>query len=302
MHLTRFIVVGLAASTHAASLPQPAAGNIEARASTPVPTVCPPVWKNVKAELNTLFMSGNQCNDLARAAIRAAFHDCGTWDSSQGSQGGCDGSLVVGTTPDVELDRPINKGLQNIASVLQGLASKYGTSVADMLVFAANAATVLCPLGPVVTTFIGRTDSTTSAPDGKLPDVNDAPGDIVSLFASKGLSTTDLAALLGAHSTATQFFVDTAQTNASLDSTPGVWDVNFYGETFNYATRGQKPSNVFVLASDQKLATFSSTGQAFRSFVNNQRGWDRSYQTAMAKMVLFGNDRTKMVDCTSALN
>jgi hypothetical protein len=50
---------------------------------------CPSVWYQVKAELNTTFTagSGTQCNDLARAAIRAVFHDCGTWDLKQGNYG-----------------------------------------------------------------------------------------------------------------------------------------------------------------------------------------------------------------------
>lgn len=38
---------------------------------------CPPVWLDVKAELNVLFTegAGSQCNGLARDAIRAVFHD-----------------------------------------------------------------------------------------------------------------------------------------------------------------------------------------------------------------------------------
>lgn len=36
-----------------------------------------------------------QCTDLARQAIRAAFHDCGAWNLSMGETGGCDGSLVL---------------------------------------------------------------------------------------------------------------------------------------------------------------------------------------------------------------
>lgn len=99
---------------------------------------CPAVWTQVKAELNTLFMDGFQCNGLARAAIRAVFHDCGSWDTTQKLTGGCDGSLVVGVTPDVELDRPENRGLQTIAGTMKDLAAKYNTSVADMVVFAGS--------------------------------------------------------------------------------------------------------------------------------------------------------------------
>lgn len=220
----------------------------------PVPTKrngeCPAVWTQVKSDLNNLFMAGDQCNDLARGAIRAVFHDCGSWDTSQGLSGGCDGSLILGTTPDVELSRAENRGLQAIAGVLRGLAGKYSTSVADMIVFAGStflptsayhpsssvllafgprrdnsfslvvdAAVALCPGGPHVPTFIGRNDSTTSAPEGGLPDVFDSAANLAALFAKKGFSAEDLAALLGAHSTSTQKFVDPTQFNKSQDST-----------------------------------------------------------------------------------
>ena len=42
-----------------------------------------------------------------RAAIREAFHDCGTWNKVQGNTGGCDGSLILAP----ETDRPENNGL-----------------------------------------------------------------------------------------------------------------------------------------------------------------------------------------------
>lgn len=99
---------------------------------------CPSVWTAVKAELNQKFMTGNQCNGLARAAIRAVFHDCGSWDLSQGLSGGCDGSLVTGVSPDVELDRPENRPLQAVAAYLKDAAARHGTSVADMIVFAGS--------------------------------------------------------------------------------------------------------------------------------------------------------------------
>ena len=99
---------------------------------------CPEVWKQVKAELNTVFMTGDQCNGLARAAIRAVFHDCGSWDTTQKLTGGCDGSLVTGVIPDIELGRPENRGLQAIAAKIKDLSLKYETSAADMIVFAGS--------------------------------------------------------------------------------------------------------------------------------------------------------------------
>lgn len=38
---------------------------------------CPPVWKEISAELTQQFLTGGECNPDARAAIRLIFHDCG---------------------------------------------------------------------------------------------------------------------------------------------------------------------------------------------------------------------------------
>lgn len=82
-----------------------------------------------------------------------------------------------------------------------------------------DAAIVLCPGGPRVRTFIGRKDSTNSAKPGGLPNVFDAAANLVDLFAKKGISQAELAALMGAHSTSTQRFVDPSQAGKSQDST-----------------------------------------------------------------------------------
>ncbi|KAH8895322.1 versatile peroxidase VPL1 [Thozetella sp. PMI_491] len=282
----------------ATSIPQRSDGNVVSRNGG---NSCPAVWTQVKSELNTAFMSGNVCNDLARASIRALFHDCGSWDVSQGLHGGCDGSLFVGTTPDVELNRPENNGLQNIAVFIKGMASKHQTSVADMIVFAGTSAVSLCPGGPKVKTFIGRADNTTSAKPGGLPDVNAAAKDLLALFVAKGYNAKDLAALLGAHTTSTQLFVDQSQKNASQDSTPGVWDVKYYAETAAFAATAVKPPGVFVFPSDQKLAVDPQVGPEFNGFIDQQGKWTSAFSNALEKMAQFGNDKNNMADCTNVL-
>jgi hypothetical protein len=37
---------------------------------------CPQVWSQISKDLTGMFVSGGQCNDAARAAIRAVFHVC----------------------------------------------------------------------------------------------------------------------------------------------------------------------------------------------------------------------------------
>lgn len=95
---------------------------------------CPAVWTTISKELTGLFLSNGQCNDAARAAIRASFHDCGTWNKAQGNTGGCDGSLILAG----ELNRPDNNGLQGIGATLQSMAQRYKVGVADMIAFAGS--------------------------------------------------------------------------------------------------------------------------------------------------------------------
>lgn len=44
-----------------------------------------------------------------------------------------------------------------------------GAGMADLIQMAANVATVTCPLGPRVKSFVGRNDSSKAAPEGRLP-------------------------------------------------------------------------------------------------------------------------------------
>jgi len=86
----------------------------ERAAASGGPSACPAVWTTVVAQLSATFLNATtgQCTDLARAAIRAAFHDCGTWDTTQGLTGGCDGSLITAQEAYI---RPENDGLQAIS-------------------------------------------------------------------------------------------------------------------------------------------------------------------------------------------
>ena len=174
--------------------------------------------------------SDGTCNDLARAAVRLGFHDAGAWSTSSGP-GGADGSLVL--SPD-EITRSENNGLQDIRSQALSIMSKYSSfkiGAADLVQFMHNVATITCPLGPRVLTFVGRPDSSTANPTGLLPDVNSPADVLIQLFEDKTFSSVDLIALIGAHTAAKQFFVDASLAGAPLDSTPGVWDVEFFSET-----------------------------------------------------------------------
>ncbi|KAH6671342.1 heme peroxidase [Halenospora varia] len=269
---------------------------------------CPQVWDSVIPVLVTKFkdfsVSPPQCNDDARAAIREAFHDCGTWDKTQGNTGGCDGSLVLAPG---EVNRPENGGLGGITNYLIWLKSQYPAdafTMADLIVVASSVAVVTCPGGPVVPTYVGRKDSATPAPNGRLPDVHAPANDLFQLFQDKGFDAVELAALLGAHSTSKAFgqmnanpAADIIPSGGQQDSTPGLWDVTYYKETLN------PPTGVFPFASDKKLAQHPTVGKEFKGFVDNKGKWNGKFADAMLHMTLLGvkGGKDALIDCSDKI-
>ena len=172
-----------------------------------------------------------QCTQPARAAVRLGFHDAAAWSSTAGF-GGADGSLLISPT---EINRPENAGLADIVNTGRQLLAKYapfGVGAADLVQMMANVATVACPLGPRIFSFVGRKDSPYT-PTGLLPNVSSPADELIQLFVNKTFTPGDLAALLGAHSTSNQFFVDPALAGESQDTTPGVWDILYYSQTLS---------------------------------------------------------------------
>jgi Peroxidase len=106
---------------------------------------CPQIWFKISADLKGAFTSGapaGQCNDLARGAVRAAFHDCGSWDESLGTSAGCDGSLYLAK----EYTRSENAGLEQVVPQLGAMAQSYGVGVGDFFQFAGGMSIASVPL------------------------------------------------------------------------------------------------------------------------------------------------------------
>jgi L-ascorbate peroxidase len=239
-------------------------------------TACPAVWTDVASELQTLFINTTDslCNDDARAAIRLAFHDCGSWNLT--SPGGCDGSIIL--APE-ELGRNENKDMTVIGGKLLAITQKYqaidpSVGAADMIQFAASVAVTTCPLGPRVKTLVGRPDSSVANIEGLLPDVHSPSADIIALFTAKGITPAELIALIGAHTSSRQFFVTPDNAGAPQDDTPGTWDVDFYADTT------APPTGVEVFASDASLAADPATSATFAGFVGRQGRWNGAFVNA----------------------
>ncbi|KAF6809457.1 ligninase h2 precursor [Colletotrichum sojae] len=254
------------------------------------------VWGHVGQELASLFTDGSGCTDPARASVRLGFHDAAAWSKFTGP-GGADGSIVLNLE---EAARSVNNGLEEIIGQMRtwfDKYSKFGVGMADLIQFAANTGTVMCPGGPRIKTVVGRKDSANAAPEGLLPDVNDPADKLIGLFANKTISAPGLAALVGAHTASKQRFVDPSRADAPQDTTPAVWDVLFYQQTL-----GPAPAEVFTFASDSVLSKDSRSGPAFRGFADSQPAWNAAFAREYLRMSLLGVENINdLTDCTKAL-
>ncbi|KAK0662792.1 Low-redox potential peroxidase [Lasiodiplodia hormozganensis] len=243
---------------------------------------CPAVWNDVASELRGWFLDGEGCSDDARAAIRLAFHDC--------FAGGCDGSIILAK----EYTREENAGLENFSVKLAPLAEQYDVGTADLVQFAGAQAIATCPLGPRVAVKVGRADNDIPSEAGQLPSATASASTLIGQFEAKGFSSTDLIALVGAHSTAKQFFAKPEKAGLSMDSTPGTWDTKFYTQT----SLGTAPVS---LDSDVNLSKDLRTIVQWSSF-SSQAVWSAAFVSAFNKMSVLGNDAGSLTDCTNVIN
>lgn len=237
------------------------------------------IWKYISDELQDLFRGNSgRCTKWARFAIRMGFHDAGTWSLETESEGGgADGSIILAG----ELSRVENKGIQEMGVKYEQVYKKYhddlgfDIGMADLIQMGSNIACVVCPLGPRVRSWVGRIDSNKPSQRGLLPNVRSDADTLIKLFQDKTIGPEDLVALLGAHTTSQQNFVDETRAGDPQDSTPGVWDVLYYRETLG---KVKTPKRVFMFPSDLALAQHPLTRPEFLKFGNGNSGaqshWD----------------------------
>ncbi|KAJ7189517.1 heme peroxidase [Mycena pura] len=239
-----------------------------------------------------------RCGDLSRGAVRLAFHDAGTFSLRLAAlglpNGAADGSFLW--DPE-EVLREENNGLQSITAALTPLPEKFGVSPGDVLQLAGVLGVIACPGGPRIDVWVGRPEPLNVAPTGLLPSPFDSVPNLTGRFADMGFAATDLIALLGAHGTAKQFFVDPDFAGESMDSTVDIWDVNFYNDT----TVANPPPGVFRFQSDVNFAHNASTMAEFHGYIDNQPDWDQDYRAAHLLMSTLGYNTSDLTNCTELM-
>ncbi|PIA82429.1 putative fungistatic metabolite [Cercospora beticola] len=277
--------------------------------TTPASTVCPEFWKAVVSDLASGMRDAGLCNNISRAAIRYAFHDSATFSNKlpfyPPAAGGADGSLLLSTA---EINRIDSEGLHDYHNFITAKfstykAAGYQISAADLIQVAGSVGVLACPGGRVGRMLVGRTDTTTAAPDGLLPQAFGPGSDhdtLFQLFVDKGFTARDLAALLGAHSTSIANFQQRfgMPANTAQDTTPGEWDVLYYNQTyFPVSGMGRFDSDINLARNENRTAV----GFQFRSFVGRPAQWGASFASAWQALTLLGvpqSVRNNMQDCT----
>jgi hypothetical protein len=213
-----------------------------------------------------------------------------------GSYGGADGSIFLF---DEATERDENNGLQNITALLGNLAIQHTLGVADMFQFAAAHAVVTCPLGPRMRTWVGRKDATRAAPTGLLPAAEGPGSDsatLTALFADKHIPAFDMVALVGAHTVSQQRFYNQSRAGSPQDSTPGIWDTDFYAET-SVAKDPFNP-NVETFDSDYNISQDAALLAEFGGYAASQNDWVEHFSRAYLRLSLTGvNNINDLTEC-----
>jgi hypothetical protein len=148
----------------------------------------------------------------------------------------------------------------------------------------------------------------------RFADAGFTPAEVVALLASYAIFINRLLIAHShvSHSIAGADDVDPTISGTPFDSTPSVFDTQFFVETQLVGTlfpgtagnQGEVESpvaGVMRLESDFALARDSRTACLWQANVNNQAHMASTFQKAFAKMQVIGQDVSKMVDCSELI-
>ncbi|KAL7284799.1 hypothetical protein ACG7TL_002108 [Trametes sanguinea] len=269
----------------------------------------------VRDDLQENLFHGGQCTAEAHESLRLTFHDAIAISPALEAQGqfgggGADGSIAI--FPEIETNFHPNIGLDEIVELQKPFVQRHNLSVADFIQFAGAIGVSNCPGAPQLAAFVGRKDATQPAPDGLVPEPFHTPDQIFDRLADASQGEFDpilTVWLLTAHTVAAANDVDPTVPGSPFDSTPGLWDTQFFVETQLRGTmfpgtggnQGEVESAIkgeLRLQSDHTIARDSRTACEWQSFVNNQTKAQQMFQFVFHDLSILGQDINQLVDCS----
>jgi len=228
--------------------------------------------------------------------------------------------------PDVEPSFGANAGIIDSVEFLRPFFDAHNVTAGDLIQFAGAVGITQCPGAPRLEFMAGRPNARAPAPDGLIPEPGDNVETIIARFQDAfsnvgGFTGDEVVALLASHTIARADHVDPKLDGVPFDSTPFVFDTQFFvevqlrgvgfpeGGSGGLAGEVQSPLpqsqglNVgeMRLQSDHNFARNSLTACTFQSFVNNQNLMNTKFRAAMARLAILGTPRSSLIDCSEAV-
>ncbi|RPD55001.1 manganese peroxidase isozyme precursor [Lentinus tigrinus ALCF2SS1-7] len=270
----------------------------------------------VADDLQQNLFDGGQCGEDVHESLRLTFHDAIGISPAIAARGefgggGADGSIAI--FEDIETNFHANLGVDEIINEQKPFVARHNLSVADFIQFAGALGVSNCPGAPQLDVFIGRQDATQPAPDMTVPEPFDSVDSILARMSDAGgFTNVEVVWLLVSHTIAAADHVDPTIPGTPFDSTPDLFDTQFFIETQlkgtlfpgNGSNQGEVMSPLageIRLQSDHDLARDSRTACEWQSFVNNQAKAQNRFKQAFRKMTLLGNDESQLIDCSEVI-
>ncbi|CAL1709034.1 unnamed protein product [Somion occarium] len=266
-------------------------------------------------DIQEVLFDGGECGEEVHESLRLTFHDAIGFSPALTKQGkfgggGADGSIITFDT--IETPFHANGGIDDIVDAQKPFVAKHNISAGDFIQFAGAVGVSNCPGAPRLQFLFGRPAAKQASPDLLIPEPFDTVTKILARFGDAGFSPAEVVALLASHSVAAADHVDATIPGTPFDSTPGIFDSQFFIETQLRGTlfpgtggnQGEVESPLrgeIRLQSDSDLARDSRTSCEWQSFVNNQSKLQNAFKAAMAKLAVLGQDTSKLVDCSDVI-
>ncbi|KAJ8502205.1 hypothetical protein ONZ51_g84 [Trametes cubensis] len=267
----------------------------------------------VRDDIQQNLFDGGECGEEVHESLRLTFHDAIGISPKIAATGvfgggGADGSIAI--FEDIETNFHANLGVDEIIDEQRPFIQRHNISVADFIQFAGAIGVSNCPGAPRLDVFVGRKDATQPAPDLTVPEPFDNVTSILARFADAGdFTPAEVVALLASHTIAAADHVDPTIPGTPFDSTPELFDTQFFIETLLKGTlfpgtagnQGEVMSPLqgeLRLQSDSELARDFRTACEWQSFVDNQAKLQSAFKAAFRKMTVLGHDVRQLTDCS----
>ncbi|KAI0311708.1 manganese peroxidase 1 precursor [Amylostereum chailletii] len=266
-------------------------------------------------DIQTNLFDGGECGEEVHESLRLTFHDAIGISRSAGPSGGggADGSMI--TFASIETAFHANGGIDDIVDAQTPFVQKHNATISagDFIQFAGAVGVSNCPGAPRLEFLFGRPAAKAPAPDLTVPEPFDSVDSILARFSDAGgFSPAEVVALLASHTIAAADLVDPTIPGTPFDSTPEIFDTQFFVETQLKGTlfpgtsgnQGEVTSPLageIRLQSDAELARDSRTACLWQANVNQQAHMTSSFKAAMAKLAVLGHNARDLVDCSDVI-